>query len=128
MKVICLENNPETRKENIPSFDYGLIEMKEYLVMGILYNQDFVFFIIDENSKPSYFPYQIFKIIDNKFSSDWFFKMIFENDLRSPYFEMILGYDELVNNENHLKELLEREEDALNIYYKWKLKFENEIF
>ena len=68
MKVKCLYNDPSNVGEGIPNdFDYGLEINKEYLVMGIMTfkKSDNLYFLIDEDSRPGWFPHQIFEIESN---------------------------------------------------------------
>ena len=78
MKVICKYNDPSNLPNAIPdNFDYGLELSKEYLVMGILTfkQSNNLYFLVDEGGSPSWFPYQIFEIVNNQLPTNWFVKI-----------------------------------------------------
>ncbi len=128
MKVICKYNDPSNLPKGIPdNFDYGLELDKEYLVMGILTfkkSNDF-YFLIDENGRPSWFPYQIFEIANNTLPKDWFLRINTENE--NVDFKNLIGFNELCNNDIFFNNLLERDEDAMRIYFKQKIELEKEL-
>ena len=128
MKIICKYNDPSNLPGGIPDdFDYGLVLSKEYLVMGIMTfkNSDNLYFLVDENGRPSWFPYQIFEISNKKLPCNWFVKINYENQFTD--YKNLLGFDELCNNENFFNQLLERDEDAMRIYFRQKIELEKEL-
>lgn len=101
MKVRCLYNNPFNLLPAIPdNFDYGLEVNKQYLVMGMMTfkQSDNLYFLVDENSRPGWFPYQIFDMKSNKLPSDWFVKINEGNDYVD--YQNLIGFDELCNDED----------------------------
>ena len=123
--MICNFNDPFDVPKDYPNdFDYGLEIGKEYIVMGILTfkTSNHLYVLIDENSRPSWFPYQIFKIVDNAFPQNWFVKI---NDTREDTdFYNLIGFDELCNEENFYNRLIEREDEAMRIYFRRKIEIE----
>ncbi|MBN2695090.1 hypothetical protein JXR93_10530 [bacterium] len=113
---------------DIPNnFNYGLELYKEYLVMGILTFKDTneLYYLIDENGFPSWFPNQIFEITNNELPIDWFIKINTSNDYLS--YKNLIGFDELCNNEDFFYDLLERDKKVLQIYYKRKIELEKKL-
>lgn len=125
MKVICKYNDPENLPEEIKTrFDYGLEIGKAYLVMGIalLRESDLIYYLVDEGGRPNLFPKSIFEIIDNTIPINWFIKLD-ENPFFNSY--AILGFYELCNEANYYENLIDREENAMRIYYRRKIELEN---
>lgn len=128
MKVLCKYNNPDNVPEGTPSdFDYGLELQKEYLVMGIMINGEKLYYFIDENGKPGFYPKELFDITDNQLSQKWYFKPYSKNDEMYPYIQAIWGYYELVFDETHYEKIVEREEGALRLYFRRKIELEKEL-
>jgi hypothetical protein len=121
MTIRCKYNNPDTVPESIPNnFDYGLIIHKEYLVMGIVVfkkSKD-TYFLIDESGKPSWFPFQIFEIIENVIPNNWYY--IINNDYDYVDFHSLLSYKEFCDFE-YFNLLLERDNDAMLVYFNNKV-------
>lgn len=129
MKIICKYNNSLNLPDTIPTdFDYGLYLEKEYLVMGLLTfkkNND-IHYLIDENGSPSWFPFQIFEIKDNSLPKEWFVKINVNNEYVD--YKNLMGFDELCNDEDFYDQLLDRDKEAMLIYFKRKMELEKELF
>lgn len=128
MKVICRFNDPSNIPDNIPDdFDYGLDLGKEYLVMGMLTFKESnnLYFLVDEGGRPSWFPFQIFEISNNKIPESWFVKINTDNDY-TDYFNLI-SFDELSNQEDYFNQLLGRDEEAMQVYFRRKIELEKEL-
>lgn len=128
MKVVCIYNDPSNVMSGIPdNFDYGLEIKKEYLVMGIttFKESDNLYYLVDENGRPSWFPYQIFKIIENDLPSSWFICVNSDNVYTD--YKNLIGFNELCNNEDYFNNLLEREPESLQVYFKRKKELESFI-
>lgn len=126
MKIICKYNDPEKVSDNIPdNFDYGLELGKEYFVMGILTfkDSDNLYFLTDSNSKPSWFPSQIFEISNNKLSDSFSVRINLEDD--NVDYRNLIGFDELCNDNEYFNLLLLRDEEAMRIYFKRKFELIN---
>jgi hypothetical protein len=122
MKVQCKYNNPDKLPAEIPdNFNYGLVLEKEYLVMGILLADEQLWYLIDENGKPNYYPFQLFEIIDNKINSGWHFRIYSEEDDVYPFGKMaVWGYYELCHDDKHYEDLVNRDVEAIHLYFKRK--------
>lgn len=127
MKVICKYNDPDNIPEGISSdFDYGLELQKEYLVMGIMIHGEELFYFIDENGKPGFYPKELFDITDSQLSQNWHFKSYSKDDEMYPYIQAIWGYYELVFDQSHYESLIDRNEDAMRLYFKRKMEEESD--
>jgi hypothetical protein len=126
MKVLCKYNDPNNVPSGVPnSFNFGLELEKEYLVMGMVLAEKQLWYLIDENGKPSFFPYQLFYIIDTSISSNWHFKLYGKDDGIFPFDkEAMWGYYELCLDENHYEQIINRESKALELYFKRKIELE----
>ncbi|MQP53595.1 MULTISPECIES: hypothetical protein [unclassified Flavobacterium] len=131
MKIKCIEtkatnfNLEEVNTITSNNFDYnfgghGLKLNEVYNVIGMLLYKDtkYLYYLIDINNKPYWFPNELFLIIDNNVPENWNFN-IFNKSIDDDIY-MIFGYKELCFDEEHYNQLIEREKDALNIYFKNK--------
>jgi len=128
MKVICKYNDPSNLPNGIPdSFDFGLEIGKEYLVTGILTfkQSDDLYFLVDENGRPSWFPFQIFETINNELPKNWFVKINVGNDYVD--YKNLIGFNELCNEDDFFNQLLERDEEAMQVYFRRKIELEKEL-
>jgi hypothetical protein len=130
MKAICKHNTGDFFKENelptgfFSSSIFNLEIEKEYLVMGIMLSEKFIFYLLDENGKPYWYPSKLFQVNDNKISPDWYFKSFLEDD--SIDIDAIWGYSELCNEEDYSDRLMDRDNSAMRIYFKRKIEAEIE--
>jgi hypothetical protein len=100
-----------------------LILGKEYLVMGITIFDNYLYYLIDEDSRPSWFPYIFFKISDSRLSSNWYFNKI--TTLQQSTSEVVLGYYDLCFVKGYSDRLMGRNEYEMRIYFREKMKIEN---
>ena len=131
MKIKCIETNStgidrnEVHTISAYPFDfsnYGLNVNDTYEVMAfILYkNTKYLYYLIDINGKPYWFPNELFEVIDNSIPGHWFFKN-FTNEQEVDIY-CIWGYDEICNDDNHYDALIERDSEALKIYFQQKAR------
>ena len=128
MKVICKHNDPSNLPSGIPdNFDYCLEINKEYLVTGILTfkQSNDLYFLVDESGRPSWFPFQIFETINNELPKNWFIKINVGNGYVD--YKNLIGFNELCNDEDFFNQLLERNETAMQIYFRRKIELEKEL-
>jgi hypothetical protein len=131
MKVKCLFNTGRNLSQKF--LDEGWTKESkmqlnlnsENVVYGISYfkNDSCYFLICDKYLKPFWYPDEIFEISNNKLSSLWYFI-----NCNEPLgMQVIWGYEELVNIDNHNDNLMEREDEALEIFYKRKKEMDMEF-
>ena len=132
MKIKCIYNTGQQLIDNeieLPGIFketiFGLLEIgKEYLVMGIIYGEGEVDYLIDDSGIVSACPYQLFQILDNKLSSNWYFRTFSISDDIYPFQQALIGYHELCFNTNHYENLVNMEDEALRIYFRIKIEME----
>jgi hypothetical protein len=106
---------------------YGLELHKKYIVMGMaVYNDsNCLYYLIDTNGRPNWFPYLLFDVFDKRLPTNWFVKI--NNQNIESDIQCLCGFDELCNNPLFYDLLADRNEDALKIYFKKKIELEKEI-
>ncbi len=135
MKIKCLYNTGKALLEHLQKAlgvteytEYGLLKVgKEYIVMGMLLGEGVLDYLIDDGGIISTYPYQLFEIVDNKISLSWHFRTFTKGDINYPFQEAVWGYSELVSDDNHYENLVEKEEEAHRIYFKRKKELEEEF-
>ncbi len=129
MRVLCEYNTPDNVPDGVPNdFDFGLEVGKEYLVMAQLVTKGQLWYLVDENSRPSFYPNQLFRIVDASVSNGWFFKLYAQDDGVYPFEkEMIWGYHELVFDSGHYERLVDRDEEAMRIYFRRKIELDKKL-
>jgi hypothetical protein len=126
MKVICKHTNGDSFSQDQLPFGFNpvsqtnLILDKEYLVMGIYLVEQHIYYLVDENSKPYWFPCILFEMSDSRINADWHIKIT--NTDKS--LESIQGYFELCYIEGYNDRLMERDEEEMRTYFKQKIATE----
>ena len=130
MKAICKHNTGDfLKKDELPmgffsSSIFNLEIDKEYLVMGIMLSEKFIFYLVDESGMPYWYLSKLFQVSDNRISPNWYFKNFIEDD--NIYIDAIWGYSELCNEEDYSDQLMDRDDSAMRIYFKRKIEAEIE--
>lgn len=136
MKIKCNDTNAvklklsEVNTITSNEFDYsnlGLLANEIYLVMAMILYKDtkYLYYLIDINGKPNWFPNELFEVLDNTLPNQWSFK-IFNTESDVDIY-CLWGYNELCNQEDHYDQLIEREDEALIIYFNQKRKIEEDL-
>ncbi len=128
MKVKCIINTPDSIKiDNLKNFNLGLILGKEYLIMGMTVSNEHIWYLIDEQTKPNFYPSVLFDVVENTISEEWFFRLIdASSDDTAPFGKTAMwGYEELILDSLHYENLLMRKSEALHKYFEVKVKFES---
>jgi hypothetical protein len=134
MKIVCKKNilQGQELKEATDVFDnkheYVMVSLGvEYLVLGIAISQkNCLYYLIDEGDSPNWLPYSLFDISDNRLPNNWYVKTYGRDRENSVY--LLVGFEELVNNDNFLDLLIERDATAVEIYFKRKSEMLEELF
>ena len=130
MKVKCIYITGESLSQKF--IDIGWTKQsqmylkinQEYEVYGMYYYSGiFKYLVVEDDSSPNWYPSEIFEIVNNKIPTWWYFDMI---DNPKGGIEALWGYDELINNEDHYDNLINREKVDLEIFHKRKKTIENE--
>lgn len=130
MKVVCKYNNGNDIDPNLLPLGFNsesetnLILEKEYIVLGIMLYEKSIFYLLDEDLNPFWYPDILFSISESKINSNWHFKMITKQE--SPYAQAIWGYLELCFLKGHNDRLMERDSNDMQIYFRQKKAAEAE--
>ncbi len=126
MKVICKENRAinlnlkEVKVLLSNEASFPIKKGEKYIVLGSIVYRDsnYIYYLLsDYGDWPFWMPYQLFNILDSDILPDWCVK-IFDRKHYSTELFFLSGFYELCNNENFYDALIEREEWALDIYFK----------
>lgn len=119
MKVKCEANTGANLSEKTYEIGYTtetMFELKKhefYTVYGMCQWRNSLHFLIkgEENNYPSWYPAELFTVSDKKLPLEWYFDFYTDNDISAVW-----GYKELVEDESHFDELMERKNDALRVF------------
>jgi len=131
MKVICKKNTSKDfdLKEvtTVISNDvkYPLKIGKEYLVMGIMIpkKSNCLYYLVDDFGRPSWNPYLLFDLSDKTLPNNWYVNVYEKNTSGDLFY--LSGFYELCNEENFHDLLMERDENAIILYFQRKIELEN---
>lgn len=106
---------------------FGIELGKDYLVMGVAVYKDTncLYYLIDINGRPDWYPYLLFDIVDSTIPSQWFMKIHHKNEDTDLY--TLLGFRELCCVENFYDHLQDRVNAALQIYFNRKIELEKSM-
>ncbi|WP_289356253.1 hypothetical protein [Paenibacillus sp. S-12] len=128
MKIKCISNISGSLSEKA---GYPANYIYESLIVGKIYNvysighwDDYMFYLLkadhedpDLNLDPVWFPYEWFEIVDHKIPDSWYFDFIGKPQDK---LSTIIGYKEIVLNQDHHYGLMERDKYHLELFYKMK--------
>lgn len=121
MRARCVSNNGKSLSQGWSALGYTnksefrLSVGKEYPVYGMaLWRGHLLLLLCDENGLPNWYPTEIFDISDAEMPFGWKFAYFLEPD---SLLQALWGYDELITTKGHYDALLERDEDALRIFF-----------
>ncbi len=109
-----------TRLGYHPSVEWHLDGHVNYTVYSISIWNDVLHYLVipSEGRLPDWLPAVLFTIVDRRLPYEWYFRELGRNH---PTGERIMvGYKEMVEDENHCVDLIERETNAIKIFLKWK--------
>ena len=133
MKIVCIKNTAKnldlSEITTIFSHDYkySLETGKEYIVMGIAIYKDTncPYYLIDENGLPDWYPYPLFSISDNSLPKNWTVKVYDKKEAGDILF--LCGFKDLCDGKDYHDLLMNRDEEAMRIYFRRKIEFEKEV-
>lgn len=125
MRVACIasKGTKELSSTTCSSYSNATAEEleigRQYIVYGQCLFKDCLEYLIDPGGKPgwrkpNWYPSVWFQLVEGAIPSSWIFS--FKNEPASYEPRAIWGYHELVTNPNHLIDLIERTDDALEIF------------
>lgn len=107
---------------------YGLTLGKEYIVMGMIFFDGHLAYLIDDGGCISADSCPLFEIVDSSVGSNWHFRLQNPTDRNYPYIQVPWGYHEFCYGENSYEDLIvERDEAAMQIYFRRKIGYEKEL-
>jgi hypothetical protein len=123
MRIICKRNNAKdidlnevttvlSRDESFP-----LVLNKEYIVMGMSIPKDSncLYYLVDEDDKPAWYPYVLFEIANNLLPDSWYLQLYDKKLKRLEY--CVIGFDELTHDSEFYARLESGDKYALAIYF-----------
>lgn len=130
MKIRCKDNlgsslSEKTLKVSGTSNSVFPLEIgKTYTVYSIcLWEGVLNYLTIGEENLPSWYPAEFFEVVDKMIPLEWYCDVKCEEKL-----EAIWGYSEIVFDEYHYDELLERDDNAVRIFLDRKKEMEEYNF
>lgn len=96
---------------------YGLELGAEYLVMGMTVYKDSncIYYLVDVQGRPDWFPYLLFEVFDNTIPYNWFVRVNGKKQNSDIY--CLWGFKELCEDEGYYDRLTNREANALRTYF-----------
>lgn len=133
MKIICIKNTAKnldlTIENNIftNNYHYDLTIGREYIIMGmaIYKKSNCLYYLINQNRFPDWYPYMLFNVIDNKIPADWYTYVPQQDDPGDISF--LMGFDELCNDNDFYDALMDREKQAMLTYFERKEEAERNL-
>jgi hypothetical protein len=96
---------------------HGLKTNEIYIVMGaVIYKEaNYLYYLIDVDGAPSFFPHGLFEVVDSTLPSDWHIQVC-DKDLSSNIY-YLFGYYELCQDGDYYDKLVQHNRDAVEIYF-----------
>jgi hypothetical protein len=115
--------NPNTRKVLITN-DFELPLGRTFTVYGISIWKDVLqYLIVEDDGRPFWFPAELFIVEDTLLSKEMHHKYFGLRDKRG--LNALWGYKEMVLDDQHYIDLIEREGDAEEIFFRRKIEIDN---
>ena len=130
MKVRCITNNGKELSQKVveaghlTTTEYQLNIGYEYTVYGISIWKNVLHYLTMDKYEtfPTWHPAELFIVSYNMLPFEWYFKYF--NVKENEDLNAIWGYRELVLEEYHYDELLERDDKAIRVFLKRKKEME----
>lgn len=118
MNVVCIANTGAALSEknlsggNSRESVFDLVIGQSYTVYGMCIWQDSLhYLLVGASNYPSWYPAELFEISNSLLPLEWYF-----NYVGTTWTTAIWGYKELVTNDSHEEDLMERKAHALEIF------------
>ena len=129
MKVLFIDPNGNLPASMIklgysPRVNLNLEQDNHYIVYGISIWREVLHYLIIPNEEmlPSWFPADLFDVVDQRLPFEFYFHYFGMND--STGLSLEIGYKEMVLDPNHSNDLIERKKDAIKIFLKRKIEID----
>lgn len=126
MLIICRNNDAKSLSEKALNVsgtlntEFSLKIEKQYFVYSMcLWEGVLKYLLIGEENLPSWYPAELFEVIDKTLPLEWYC-----NVTTGMCLEGIWGYKEMVYDDNHHDDLIERDSDAIKIFLNRKKEME----
>jgi hypothetical protein len=103
-----------------PTSKIDLIDGKEYTVYGVMIFKDVTNYLVIpyEAAWPNWFAAELFEITEKLLPAEWYFQYFGIN--HPSGYQFLMGYKEMTIDELHVIALINREQDAMEIFLKRK--------
>jgi hypothetical protein len=130
MNVRCVANTGKDISEKTFAIGYSLETIFElevgriYTVYGICLWKGSLHYLLmgGEHNYPSWYPSELFNVVDKLLPIEWYFDYFKTLDITA-----IWGYKELVKEDNHFDDLMERDKKALEVFLNRKREIDENI-
>lgn len=118
MKVKCVRAKVEPPRNSeqrglffTADTEFSVSQGTEYAAWGVAqYKGGLIILIQDDNSQPEWYPGELFEIVDGAVPPDWHLQL---DNSAGATFQMIMGFDELVNDSTYNDLLMEGDPDKV---------------
>jgi hypothetical protein len=121
MQVLCIANRGAALSAsypalgNTPRSEFHVQIGREYKVFAVaIYIGATLLLLADDDHLPNWYPLDLFSISQAQIPSDWFATAYRGNE---GGLQFLLGYERLVSDESHYDALLERDPEALKLFW-----------
>lgn len=136
MRVACTKRKRSDLRliecsQYVQEIEQELTIGQSYIVYAQYLSQRCLFYLIATPNRnglfyPSWYPASFFDVVDASIPMKWQFKYSSENEEGSQSPTSLWGYHELIQSENHFINLIERDEDALAIFWNRKAEIDQQ--
>ncbi len=123
MKVKAVSTNASSLPERYYASGYTRSSVfhiaveQEYQVYGICVLKDILLYlIVDSTQRPNWYPSYLFRVTDSRIPDDWHYAHFDEDTMGGP--SAVWGYKELATDQDHYNGLVERRENAMELFWK----------
>ncbi len=130
MKVKCIANRGEDlslqsiEAGDLITTDFQIDIGNIYIVYGIAIWKGVIQYLTFDKHEtlPFWHPSELFIVVDNALPNEWYFQ--YYGDKNEHNLMALWGYKELVSDQSHYEELIEREDKAIKVFLQRKEEIE----